>query len=45
MNPEFWNIFPVSSRGFSGRILVEIVSIPIGSKFLILVTQKALGEH
>jgi hypothetical protein len=30
INPEFWNIFPVSSRGFSGRILVGIVPSLIG---------------
>jgi hypothetical protein len=30
MNPEFWNIFPVSSRGFSGRIPVGIVPSPVG---------------
>jgi hypothetical protein len=30
MNPEFWNIFPVSSRGFSGRIPAGIVQNPIG---------------
>ncbi len=29
MNPEFWNIFPVSSRGFSGWIPVGIVPSPI----------------
>ncbi len=32
MNPEFWNVFPVSSRGLSGRILVGIIPIPIGYK-------------
>jgi hypothetical protein len=30
MNPEFRNIFPVSSRGFSRRIQVGIVPSPIG---------------
>jgi hypothetical protein len=30
MNLEFWNIFPVSSRGFFGRIPVGIVASPIG---------------
>ncbi len=30
MNPEFWNIFLVSSRGFFGRIPVGIVPSPIG---------------
>jgi hypothetical protein len=30
MNSEFWNIFPVSSRGFSGRIPVGIVPSPNG---------------
>jgi hypothetical protein len=30
MNPEFWNIFPVSSREFSGRIPVGIVPSPVG---------------
>jgi hypothetical protein len=30
MNPEFRNIFPVSSRGFSGRVPVGIVPSPIG---------------
>jgi hypothetical protein len=33
MNPAFWNIFPGSSRGFSGRIPVGIVPSPIGYKF------------
>jgi hypothetical protein len=31
MNPEFWNIFSMSSRGFSGRIPVGIVPSPIGN--------------
>jgi hypothetical protein len=30
MNPEFRNIFPVSSRGFSGQIPVGIVPSPVG---------------
>ncbi len=31
MNPEFWNIFPVSLQGISGRISVGIVPSPIRS--------------
>jgi hypothetical protein len=33
MNLEFWKIFPVSSRGFSGRISVGIVPSPVGPRF------------
>jgi hypothetical protein len=34
MNPGFWNIFPVSSRGFSGRISVGIVPSSVRYKIL-----------
>ncbi len=43
MNPEFWNIFPVSSRGFSGRIPVGIVPSPIG--YLFRMCCVALNAH